>query len=116
MVASLAAAAKGYDLSSSKCRFRRHVASSLSINPRATRATGDETIPSLPSAEYEHILRLNCASMILYLVRSHFLCSDVLVNPFVLTLSSLRRPTILSFSPQPTSIPYPSDQGPRLRL
>ena len=70
MVASLAAAAKGYDLSSSKSRFRRRVASSLSINPRAT---GDETRPR--STEYEHILRLNCASMILYLVRSNFLCA-----------------------------------------
>jgi hypothetical protein len=80
MVASLAAAAKGYDLSSSKSRFRRRVASSLSIDPRATRATGDETMPSLQSTEHENVLRLNKASVILNLVRAHLLCQGFMVN------------------------------------
>jgi hypothetical protein len=79
MVASLAAATKGYDLSSSKSRFQKHVASSLSINPQAT---GNDTMPLLRCTEYENILRLNTASMILYLVSLSFYVYDVLVSPF----------------------------------
>ena len=69
MAASLAAAVKGYDFATSKSRLRRLVASSLSINPEAT---GDENMPLSRSTEHIYILRLNSASMVLYLVSSFF--------------------------------------------
>ena len=66
MVGSLAAASKGYDLASNRDRFRRNVAAAMSINPQAT---GEEkNVPSERSTEFQNVLRLNCISMILYLV------------------------------------------------
>ena len=66
MVGSLAAASKGYDLASNRDRFRRNVAAAMSINPKAT---GEEKlVPSERSVEFQNVLRLNCISMILYLV------------------------------------------------
>ena len=59
MVASLAAAASGYD--------QRHVAAAMSINPQATGEENDVPKPT-PSPQYQNILRLNRISMILYLV------------------------------------------------
>lgn len=65
MVASLAAAATGYDLASNRTRFRRQVAACMSINPKAT-GDDDQNHPTRDMA-YQNILRLNAASMMLYL-------------------------------------------------
>jgi len=65
MVASLAAAATGYDLTPNRTRFRRQVAACMSINPQAT---GDDNDAPSRDMAYQHILRLNAASVILYLV------------------------------------------------
>lgn len=64
MVASLAAAATGYDLASNRTRFRRQVAACMSINPKAT---GDDNDDPTRDMAYQNILRLNAASMMLYL-------------------------------------------------
>ncbi|KAL7552470.1 hypothetical protein ACHAWF_015723 [Thalassiosira exigua] len=64
LVASLAAAAKGYETATDRSRFRKRVASAMSINPQAT---GEEDAPSFRNIEYQNALRINAASMILYL-------------------------------------------------
>ena len=64
-VASLAAAASGYDLAQNRSRFRRQVAACMSINPQAT-GDDDNGAPSR-DMEIQNILRLNAASVILYL-------------------------------------------------
>lgn len=69
MVACLSSAAKGYDLTSNRARFRRHVASAMSINPQATGEENDA--PSYRNTEYQNILRLNANSLVLYLVSSN---------------------------------------------
>jgi len=66
MVASLAAAATGYDLASNRTRFRRQVAACMSINPKATGDDNDGH-QSTRDMAYQNILRLNAASMMLYL-------------------------------------------------
>lgn len=70
MVASLAAASKDFNFATlNRTRFRRHVASFMSINPLAT--WGEDDVPPQRNSNFQNILRLNAASMILYLVRSY---------------------------------------------
>lgn len=67
MVASLAAATKDYNyVTLNRTRFRRQVAASMSINPLST--WGDIGLPLDQNRKFRNILRLNAASMILYLV------------------------------------------------
>lgn len=67
MVATLAASSKGYNLATlNRTRFRRHVASSMSIIPLAT--WGENGMPPDRATKLQNILRLNAASTILYLV------------------------------------------------
>ena len=67
MVSSLAAASNGYDQTSNRPRFRRHVAAAMSINPNGE----ENSVNSQPKNEYQNILQLNAASAILYLVSGH---------------------------------------------
>ncbi|KAL7542428.1 hypothetical protein ACHAXR_011769 [Thalassiosira sp. AJA248-18] len=71
MVASLAAASKDYDLTSNRPRFRRLVASAMSINPQAAGEEND--VPAFQSMEYQNILRLNTISTILYLTNYYII-------------------------------------------
>ena len=83
MVASLAAAATGYDLTPNRTRFRRQVAACMSINPQAT---GDDNDAPSRDMAYQHILRLNAASVILYLVNYYAIVPTAHV--FAATLGS----------------------------
>lgn len=68
MVATLAACSKGYNLATlNRPRFRRHVASSMSIIPLST--WGENGIPPDRATGLLNVVRLNAASTILYLVR-----------------------------------------------